>query len=124
MPITLPQIQAAWYSPRIGVHGEVVTDFEDINQAIAIILTTPKGTDPHRPEFASSLDAWIDHPTNTVSPHLIREIYEAILRWEPRVDIVSVEVETPYLAEIQRVMARVVWALKDSELQGGVEVLI
>lgn len=121
-PLTLPQIRAAWWSPLVGDFGQVVQDYDDINQAIGIIITTPKGTDPHRPEFASGIHDWIDYPTNAVSPHLIREIYEAVLLWEPRITLTSVTIETPYLGEIQRLLARIEWRLKDGVITGGVEV--
>lgn len=124
MPTTLPEIRAAWWSPKLGEIGEVVQDGEDINQAIAIILSTPKGTDPHRPEFASSINDWIDHPVNAVSAHLIREVYEALLRWEPRIDVTRVEVQPSYLGEIQRLLIRTEWVLKESSISGGVEILL
>ncbi len=120
--VTLPQIRAAWWSPALGNYGQVVEDAEDVNQAIAIIVSTPKGSDPHRPEFASSLNDWIDHPTNSVTPHLIREIYEAVLIWEPRVTLTRVTIETPYLGEMQRLLARIEWRLKEGAIAGGLEV--
>lgn len=104
--------------------GQVVEDADDINQAIYIILATPKGTDPHRPEFASGLISWIDRPITNVTPHLIRETYDAILRWEPRIDVRNVEVGLLYEDEIQRLVIRVEWVLKDSAVEGGVEVTL
>jgi len=124
MPTLLPEIRAAWWSPKLGEIGAVVQDWDDINQAIAIILTTPKGTDPHRPEFASSIHDWIDYPTNSVSAHLVREVYEAILTWEPRVEVTRVEVTPNYLGEIQRMLISTEWALKEGGITGGVEVLV
>lgn len=124
MPITLPEIRAAWWSPKLGEIGAVVQDWDDINQAIAIILTTPKGTDPHRPEFANSINDWIDYPVNVVTAHLIREVYEAILEWEPRVDVTRVEVIPSYLGEIQRMLISTEWTLKEGGVSGGVEVLV
>ena len=124
MPTLLPQIRAAWWSPRVGEIGAVVQDWDDINQAIAIILSTPKGTDPHRPEFASSINDWIDHPTNTVTAHIVREVYQAILDWEPRIDIQSVTVTPSYQGEIQRLLISTQWTLKEGGINGGVEVLV
>lgn len=122
LPVLIPQIQAEWWSPKLRNHGKILEDADDINQAIAIILTTPKGTDPHRPEFASDLNNWIDQPINIVTPHLVREIYESVLRWEPRIDVINVAVQPYYLNELARVGVSLEWRLKESETGGRVEV--
>lgn len=123
MPKTLPEIKAAWWSPKLGAFGEVTESGNDINQAIAIILTTPKGTDPHRPDFAIDWTSWIDQPLNVFTPNLIREVYSAVLRWEPRVELTKVTVNAPY-TEIQRALVQIDWTLKDSTVEGAIEVEI
>lgn len=70
--------------------GMVVTDADDINQAIHIILGTPKGSDPHRPLFGSDWYHWIDSPINLARPHIVREVVDALTRWEPRIELVRV----------------------------------
>ena len=65
---------------------------DDLRQAIAIILRTPRGSDPLRPEFGSNLHLYIDYPINRARPHLVRETVEAIRRWEPRLSVVRVAV--------------------------------
>lgn len=100
--ITLNDIQAADWSLMLdsaapggaagaGIGG-VVQGLDDVAQCIAIILTTPKGSDPFRPDFAC--DAWqfIDMPINRATAHIVREVTEAITKWEPRVKLVSVTV--------------------------------
>src|ERR1700758_1609230 len=72
--------------------GNVVQGVADINQCIGIILATPKGSDPLRPTFACDLWQWIDAPVNIARPNLVREIVEAITKWEPRVRVLSVVV--------------------------------
>jgi uncharacterized protein len=122
-PIILPEIQAEWFSPKLKDLGQVVTDADDINQCITIILSTPKGSDCHRPEFGSDLHLYIDYPTNLAAPHLVRESFEAIAQWEPRVNVESVEVflNEP---EIQQVRLVVVWSLKDSDISSTAEVIL
>ena len=79
------------WQPALGGNGEV-TGLEDLRQAIAIILRTPRGSDPLRPEFGSNLHLYIDDPVNRARPHLVRETVDALRRWEPRLSVVSVAV--------------------------------
>ena len=58
----LSAIGARDWQPALGSLGEVVTDLADIAQAIDIILTTPRGSDPHRPTFGADLLQFIDQP--------------------------------------------------------------
>ncbi|ACI98548.1 GPW/gp25 family protein [Rhodospirillum centenum] len=100
-------IRAVYWQPRLGAGGQVVEDLADIAQCIAIILLTPKGSDPHRPEFASDCWKYIDWPVDQAVPHLVREAVLAIERWEPRVILVGVE---PVI-ENARITLRVTWRL-------------
>ncbi|MFJ7792904.1 GPW/gp25 family protein [Pseudomonas sp. NPDC096950] len=104
-PTPYTRITAAHWQPALGTSGEVVEGLRDIDQAIRIILTTPKGSDAHRPEFGSDLHLYIDWPVNRVTPHLVREAVDAIRRWETRVSVVQVLV----LIEDSRIILRVQW---------------
>lgn len=92
-PIPYTRITAAHWQPALGTSGEVVEGLRDIDQAIRIILSTPKGSDPHRPEFGSDLHLYLDWPTNRVTPHLVREAVDSIRHWEPRVSVAQVKVQ-------------------------------
>ena len=72
--------------------GEVVTGVADINQCIYIILTTPKGSDPHRPTFGSELHLYLDYPIDSARPHFVREVVDALAIWEPRIKVMRVPV--------------------------------
>ncbi|MEX3614143.1 MAG: GPW/gp25 family protein [Burkholderia gladioli] len=72
--------------------GQVVTDVADIEQCISIILFTPQGSDPHRPTFGCNVDRYIDMPIDTARPYLARDIRRALTMWEPRLDLVRIEV--------------------------------
>lgn len=104
-PIPHTSIAATHWQPKLGTTAEVVEDLRDIDQSLRIILTTPKGSDPHRPEFGSDLHLYIDWPTNRVTPHLVRESIEAIRRWEPRVSVVQVSTQI----NAQQIIVRVQW---------------
>lgn len=122
-PVTLSEIESVWWSQKLGQIGAIATDAADINQAIAIILSTPLGSDPHRPEFGSELFDYIDYPINEAGPHLVRESFGAIGRWEPRIEIEDVQV-FPAFEQIHKVLIQVVWRLRDDGTQGAAEVLL
>lgn len=108
-PIPYTDIAAAHWQPALGTPGAVVTGLRDIDQSIRIILSTPLGSDPHRPEFGSNLDRYIDWPIDRVVPHLVREAVEALRRWETRVSIVQVRADI----EGSRLTLRVRWRVAD-----------
>ena len=72
--------------------GNVVQGLADIDQCVRIILTTPKGSDRFRPTFGCDLWQYIDQPINIVTAHIVREVYEALTTWEPRIIVESVQV--------------------------------
>lgn len=79
------------WQPELGTDN-IVGGLDDIDQCIRIILETPQGSDPHRPEFGSRIHRYIDWPQNRVTPHLVREAVDAVRRWETRVEIANVSV--------------------------------
>ena len=79
------------WQPALGGDGEAI-GLDDLRQAIAIILKTPLGSDPLRPDFGSNLSRYIDYPVNRARPHVVRETVAAIRRWEPRVTVTKVAV--------------------------------
>ncbi len=95
-------------APGSGI-GNVVQGVDDINQCLAIILATPPGSDPLRPTFACDLWRWIDAPLTVARPHLVREIVEAITRWEPRVRVLSVVIDPVAPAQL---LIKITWQLK------------
>ncbi len=88
--ITLADITSADWSLKLGAIGEVVQGIADVDQCIAIILTTPKGSDVLRPTFGADLWSFIDNPITTAVPAIVSEVSAAIATWEPRVKLVSV----------------------------------
>lgn len=82
---------SVFWQPALQRPGELVEGVADITQAIHIILRTPRGSDPHRPEFGSSLHRYIDYPIDRAVPHVVREAIESIKRWEPRCKLLAVK---------------------------------
>jgi len=67
---------------------------KSVAQNIVIILTTPKGSDPHRPLFGSELWQFLDKPLTAITKGKIKaEIVEAIHTWEPRVILEEVSLK-------------------------------
>lgn len=79
------------WQPALGTDG-IVGGLEDIDQCIRIILNTPKGSDPHRPDFACDIYKYIDWPQDRAAAYIVRDARAAILKFEPRVKDVQFSV--------------------------------
>lgn len=96
----LRTLDATYWQPQVGVLGGILTDLDDIHQCILTILSTPRGSDPHRPDFAVNLLDWVDKPINAVRPQLVQAVVEAISKWERRASIQRVTVESTEGADL------------------------
>ena len=103
---------------KLNSIGEVAQGVDDINQCIAIILLTKKGTVPHRPTFGSDIYKYIDYPINEATPNIVREATDAITMWETQIKINSIKVE---IAETN-LTVKVEWTLKNTSTTGIAEV--
>lgn len=112
-PTAYTSITSAHWQPALGTPGEAVEGLRDIDQAIRIILMTPRGSDPHRPEFGSDLHTYIDWPANRVVPYLVREAVTALRQWEPRMDVVQVDA----LYDGSHIRLRVKWTVASGVVQ-------
>jgi phage baseplate assembly protein W len=92
MALDLRTLDAAYWQPKNAHLGEVASGIYDINQCIIAIISTPKGSDPHRPDFAVGLMDYMDRPITWVRPRLTREIIAAIAKWERRATVQAVVV--------------------------------
>lgn len=65
-----------------------------VAQSIRLILSTAKGERVMRPDFGAGLERLAFEPNNTVTAMLIQQqIKEALLRYEPRIEVLSVTVD-------------------------------
>lgn len=106
---TLNEITYIDWQLKLNEIGSVSEGIEDINQCIAIILSTQKGSVPHRPTFGSDILKYVDYPINSAKANIIRETVDAITLWETRVNVDSVSVE---IDETQ-LKIKVQWSLKE-----------
>jgi phage baseplate assembly protein W len=85
------------YPVRLSADGTLSTAAyeEDIRQAIRIILGTNPGERVMRPDFGAGLNALVFEPINTTTMELVRNrVREALVDWEPRIDVETVKVTT------------------------------
>jgi phage baseplate assembly protein W len=69
----------------------MVADAEDIRQSIRIILETDPGERVMRPDFGAGLRRLLFEPVTTNTLALVQHrVEEALVRWEPRIDVIDV----------------------------------
>lgn len=88
--MTLTDITSADWSLKLGAIGQVVQGVADVDQCVAIILTTPTGSDPLRPTFGCDIWRYLDHPVSEALPAIVRELTAALTLWEPRITLLSI----------------------------------
>lgn len=96
--MTNPIIGRGWaFPPMLDARGTIAltNDIDEIEQAIRIILATAPGQRVMRPEFGCRIHELIFAPNSTATAGTIdRYVQEALGRWEPRIEVIQVEVET------------------------------
>lgn len=87
---------------------------ELIRESIRIILGTAKGERVMRPEFGCGINELAFAPNDTATATLV-EFYvkEALLRWEPRIEVFNVKV-TPDLEEPNQLKINIEYRIKTS----------
>lgn len=89
-------VGSGWAFPvRLDAAGGValVTADTEIQEAIHLILGTRPGERPMRPEFGCGIHDHLFSPADGATAGLIAlEVRRALERWEPRVELVAVEV--------------------------------
>lgn len=87
--------QGMAFPPRVGADGRMAWSVGETNvhESIRIILSTEPGERLRLPAFGAGLRRFLFEP-NTLATHtLIKQaIGEALKRWEPRIQLESVEV--------------------------------
>ena|SRR5471032_2345092 len=75
--------------------GRVIEDMAHIRQSVSDILLTPAGSRVMRREYGSLLFQLIDRPQNAaLRLQIMAACYGAILKWEPRVILTGLTVDT------------------------------
>jgi uncharacterized protein len=67
---------------------------QDIAEAIWIVLATSRGERMMRPDFGCGIDDYVFAPNNaTTRGAVAHQVQQALMRWEPRIDVAGVRVE-------------------------------
>ncbi|MGC5328271.1 GPW/gp25 family protein [Brevibacillus sp. SYSU BS000544] len=73
---------------------------EDIKESIRLILFTPRGERVMQPDFGCNIHDFIFASIGTTTLGLVESsVHEALIRWEPRINLVSVKVSAEHVHE-------------------------
>ena len=92
----------------------LVRDSREIEEAIHLIIGTAYGERPMRPEFGCGIHEYVFAEADGATAGLIaHEVRSSLLRWEPRIDVVKVDVTVDEI-ERNRLLIDVVYSLRDT----------
>lgn len=90
-------IGQGWAFPvRVNARGDLdwSSGAQSIEQAIWLILATPRRSRVMEPEFGCGLHDYVFAPNNANTRAVITaEVRSALIRWEPRIDVLAVKAE-------------------------------
>lgn len=86
-------MRSQWQPKLGGAPGEIVTELEEMAQALSIVLRTPIGSVPGRPFFGSRLHELVDEPLSEVRALAPRYVREAARENLPRHEVIDTVVE-------------------------------
>jgi len=108
-------VGAGWAFPLAVDHTGGIALVErtaEIEQAIHLVLGTSHGERPMRPEFGSGLADLVFAPADaTTAGRIIYEVRTALERWEPRIDVLDVEV-TPDPGDAAALYVDITYAIR------------
>ncbi|TDF38594.1 baseplate protein [Alteromonadaceae bacterium M269] len=91
-------IGRGWKFPiRVNARGSLsfVEGAQVVEEAIAVLLGTPKNSRVMEPEFGCDLPRFLFAPNNANTRALIgEEVRQSLIRFEPRIDVMSVSVDS------------------------------
>lgn len=102
------------FPPKIGPQGGVAmaSNFNEIEQAIKIVLLTPPGQRVMRPQFGCRIHELVFAPMNRETfAQAVRYVEDALEMWEPRITVVDVAV-TPDQNEHGRLFIDIQYQLR------------
>jgi hypothetical protein len=96
MKHTIDIVGTGWaFPPKIGPQGGVAlaSNFNEIEQAIKIVLLTPPGQRVMRPQFGCRIHELVFAPMNQETfAQAVRYVEDALEMWEPRITVMEVNI--------------------------------
>jgi phage baseplate assembly protein W len=91
-------VGSGWAFPlRVDASGgfALVSREREIEEAMRLVLATAPGERPMRPEFGCAVHDLVFAPVNEATAGRIQyEVHASLERWEPRIEVRSVDVST------------------------------
>lgn len=98
---------------------ELSTGERDIEEAIRIILGTAKGERVMRPNFGCGIHDHVFDTVNTTTLTLIETtVREALVEWEPRIEVQNVETSTEEISD-GKLMIQIDYRVRSSNTEGN-----
>lgn len=94
--------------------GDIVTDYDDIDQEIRTIILTPTGSVPTNPLKGCNALRVIDQLSIHAAPLLCQTIWDAVATWVTRIEVGSVTAEA---VEIHHWRVTIPWRVKGTVAQ-------
>ncbi|MFC7387817.1 GPW/gp25 family protein [Sphaerisporangium rhizosphaerae] len=92
-----PFLGIGWaFPPRVTAEGRLAEAAyaEDVRQAVLIVLGTSPGERVMRPDFGAGLSAFVFDVINAATlARIENRVRDALVTWEPRIDVESVRVD-------------------------------
>ena len=96
------------FPPQVDADGTIsLAEYEaSVRQAIHIILGTNPGERVMRPDFGAGLNEFVFEPVSVTTMHRLQtRVQEALTDWEPRIDVLEVNVTTDPVQRNQLLIA-------------------
>jgi|SRR5215216_2107 len=114
------------FPPRVGSDGRVAWSEGEVNvrECMRVILMTEQRERLRLPEFGGGLGLFLFDQNTVTTRQLIKErIAKALARWEPRINVQSIDVE-PDPADAQAVIATIAYELVATRLRERVSLTV
>src|SRR6185312_14799729 len=88
--------QGIAFPPRVGADGRVAwsAGTANVEEGIRVVLLSAPGERPRLPGFGAGLDGMLFEPNTVATRNAVADrIRRAVAEWEPRVRVLSVEVD-------------------------------
>jgi uncharacterized protein len=91
------------FPPRVDARGALAwaSAEEDVEQSVWIILATARNEREMRPDFGCGIHDVVFAPNSPATRgRLAEHVREALVDWEPRIDVIDVDVTAPGEPEV------------------------